>query len=73
MEKVPNFLKIYFHFFENICYLYVMIICSSMDNALADSRVLVKFVNNEGENAGSPLEIPIDTTSTQLQVNTLIF
>ena len=42
-----------------------------MNTAVADSKVLVSFLNAEGQNTGAPLEIPLDTTTNQLQVFTL--
>jgi len=39
-----------------------------MNTAVADSKVLVSFLNAEGQNTGAPLEIPLDTTTNQLQV-----
>ena len=40
-----------------------------MNAAVSDSKVLVNFLNANGEKAGAPLEIPLDTTTSQLQVN----
>ena len=36
----------------------------------ADSRLLVKFLNVDGECTGTPLEIPTQTNVNQLQVST---